>query len=65
MSQITTIQYLFTSTLIALSTREPLQSTKQPNFQSFQLYHSNSFNINLLGLYMDQAQDAASYQKRI
>ena len=57
----TNIQHPSTSTPVSLSIETPYQSTTQSQIQPFQLYNSNNFDINSLGLFMAQVQDAASY----
>ena len=57
----TNIQHPSTSTPFSLSIETPYQSTTQPQIQPFQPYNSNNFDINSLGLFMAQVQDAASY----
>ena len=57
----TNIQHPSTSTPVSLSIETPYQSTTQPQIQPFQPYNSNNFDINSLGLFMVQVQDAASY----
>ena len=37
------------------------QSIAQPSYQPFQPPHSDGLGINPLGLFMEEAQDAASY----
>ena len=52
----TTMQYPSTSTSVVL-----FQSIAQPSYQPFQPPHSDGLGINLLGFFMKEVQDTASY----
>ena len=54
----TTMQYPTTSTSTLVVS---FQSIAQPSYQPFQPPHSDGLDINLLGFFIKEVQDAASY----